>query len=258
MQLRVLGSSDAFNGAGRCHASYLLSGDGVPPVAIDFGATGLLALHRDGLSGRDIAAVLITHLHGDHFGGLPFLLLDGMYNDRRTSPLELVGAVGLEERVQALFTAFYSDVAKHDRPFATRYRELPPGEGADVVGLDVQTFAALHMDPPEHPLCLRVTTPSGKVIAFSGDTEPCDGLFAAARGADLLVAECTGLRPPCGRHCTWEDMSEILRGVVRAGARRVLLSHLGADVRGAIDRLRGEAPPDVELLFADDGMVIDI
>jgi len=258
MQLRGLGSSDAFNGAGRCHASYLLAGDGVPPVAVDFGATGLLALHRDQLSGKDIAAVLVTHLHGDHFGGLPFLLLDGMYNDRRTTPLELVGAVGLEARVQALFAAFYSDVAKHDRPFETRYRELPPGEGTNVCGLAVQTFAALHMDPPEHPLCLRLTTPSGKVIAFSGDTEPCDGLYAAAKDADLLVAECTGLRPPCGRHCTWEDMTTIFQGVMRAGAKRVLLSHLGADVRAETERLRAECPPGIELLFADDGMVIDV
>src|SRR5262245_58707070 len=108
MRLRVLGSSDAFNGAGRCHASYLVDADGVPPVAIDFGATGLLALRHQNVSGRDIAAVLVTHLHGDHFGGLPFLLLDGMYHEVRTTPLELVGAVGLEARVQALFAAFYS------------------------------------------------------------------------------------------------------------------------------------------------------
>ena len=70
MRLRVLGSSDAFNSAGRCHASYLLEGGGSAPVAVDFGATGLFALHQQGLSAKDIAAVLVTHLHGDHFGGL--------------------------------------------------------------------------------------------------------------------------------------------------------------------------------------------
>lgn len=258
MRLRVLGSSDAFNGAGRCHASYLVDDDGVPPVAVDFGATGLLALRHQNVSGRDIAAVLVTHLHGDHFGGLPFLLLDGMYHEVRTTPLELVGAVGLEARVQALFAAFYSDVADRPRPFETRYRELPPGESAVVAGLRVQTFAALHMDPPEHPLCLRLTAPSGKVIAFSGDTEPCEGLFAAAQGADLLVAECTGLRPPCGRHCSWQDWGTMFQAVLRAGAKKILLSHLGADVRGEIESLKAQCPPGIDLAFADDGLVVEV
>lgn len=258
MRVRVLGSSDAFNSSGRCHASYLVEGAGASPVAIDFGATGLLALRKVGVSARDIAAVIVTHLHGDHFGGLPFLLLDGMYYEPRSSALELVGAVGLEARVQALFRAFYSDVADRARPFETRYRELPPGEGAYVAGLRVETFPALHMDPPEFPLCLRITGPDGKVIAFSGDTEPCDGLFQSAAGADLLIAECTGLRPPCGRHCTWEDWRTMFDAVLSAGSKRVVLSHLGADVRARADELMAQCPPGIELIFADDGMTIDV
>ncbi|MFO0748418.1 MAG: MBL fold metallo-hydrolase [Myxococcota bacterium] len=258
MRLRVLGSSDAFNGAGRCHASYLLESEGLAPVVVDFGATGLLALRLQGLPAKDIGAVIVTHLHGDHFGGLPFLLLDGMYNEVRSRPLELVGAVGLEARVQALFQAFYSDVADRPRHFETVYRELAPGADVMVAGLRVETFAADHMDPPDQPLCLRVTTPNGKVVAFSGDTEPCEGLYAAAKGADLLVAECTGLRPPCGRHCSWVDWQTMFAAVLRAGPRRILMSHLGTDVRAARERLSLECPPEVTLTFADDGLVVDV
>jgi ribonuclease BN (tRNA processing enzyme) len=230
----------------------------VPPVAIDFGATGLLALRQAGISGRDVAAVLVTHLHGDHFGGLPFLLLDGMYHEVRKAPLDLVGAVGLEARVQDLFRAFYSDVADRPRPFETRVRELPPGQSVTVAGLRVETFAALHMDPPEHPLCLRLTCPDGKVIAFSGDTEPCEGLIEAAAGADLLVAECTGMAPPCGRHCSWQDWDGLFEAVVRAGAKRVVLSHLGNDVRARAAELTAQCPPSVHLAFADDGMTFEV
>ncbi len=258
MYLRVLGSSDAFNGAGRCHAMYLLEAD--DPVvdrrriAIDFGATGLYALHREQISACELDAVLITHLHGDHFGGLPFLLLDGMYNDIRRAPLVIAGPRGLGGRLDTLFEALYVDVSQRPRPFETRLSELIPGDVIDLAGVHVEAFAAAHMDPPEQPLCLRVTLPSGRVVAFSGDTEPCEGLFAAARGADLLVAECTGLQPPCGRHTTWNDWRRLFGEVVaRAGVRRVILSHLGADVRAATDVLRAECPPGVELAFADDG-----
>ena len=83
----------------------------------------------------------------------------------------------------------------------------------------------------------------------------CDGLRDAARGVDLLVAECTGMRPPSGKHCTWADWTAELPTI---GARRVLLTHLGAEVRQAIDRLLAEAPAGPELAFADDGLVLDV
>jgi ribonuclease BN (tRNA processing enzyme) len=253
MELTVLGSSDAFNGGGRMHASYLLRDGSAGPLAIDFGVTGLLALRRADLRGSELRGVLITHLHGDHFGGLPFLLLDGMYHDVRTAPLDLVGATGLGARLDALFGALYVDVAHRPRPFETRLAEMLPGDAREVCGFKVEAFAASHMDPPDIPLCFRVTGPSGRVVAFSGDTEPCDGLFAAATGADLLVAECSGLRPPCGRHITWVEWRELF---AKSPSRRILLSHLSREVRASAEQLRAEAPADLELIFAEDGLVV--
>lgn len=261
MKLTVLGSSDAFNGGGRCHSAYVLQADAeAPRIAIDFGATTLYALRKVGLSARDLDAVLITHLHGDHFGGLPFMLLDGMYHDVRQSPLTLVGAVGLESRLAALFNALYVDVWQRPRPFETHLSELRPGESREVHGLLVEAFAADHMDPPDIPLCFRVTDPqSGKVVAFSGDTEPCEGFLAAARDADLLVAECSGLRPPCGRHITWDDWRALLSDAIpQTGCRRILLSHLSREVRAGASALLSEVPPGLELLFADDGLTLEV
>jgi len=261
MKLHVLGSADAFNSGARCHASYLVHGDGLPTVAVDFGATTLLALRKAGVSAETLDAVFITHLHGDHFGGLPFLILDAMFYDRRERPLTLIGPIGFTVRFEQLFKALYVDIWERERPFETHLVEMSPGDKMEMGGLSVTAFAASHMDPPDVPLCFRMSSvgPSARTITFSGDTEPCPGLTAAATGADLLVAECSGLAPPCGRHITWQDWQALFVVMaVESGVKKIVLSHLGRDVRDHLAELQAAAPPDVTLIFADDDQHFDV
>ena len=65
-----------------------------------------------------------------------------------------------------------------------------------------------------------------------------------------MVAECTVLSPPAGRHTTWEDWSN---NFDRVEAKQLLLTHLGSDVRARINDL--EAPARLRLRFAEDGMM---
>jgi ribonuclease BN (tRNA processing enzyme) len=254
-RLTVVGSSDAFNAAGRSHSCYLLDGDGFETIMVDFGATALRSLRSLERDPTAIGAWLITHLHGDHIGGFPFLLIDAMFNAVRTSTLEVLGPAGVEKRVMDLFEVAYGDVIERERPYELSFRELLPGGDTALCGTTVNGFAAEHMDPPEQPLCLRVDLPSGQSVAFSGDTAMCDGLLEAAAGVDLLVAECSALAPPCGRHCSWEDWLEVLPKLT---AKRVLLTHMNAAVRSSVDRLLSEAPDGVDLLFADDGLELEL
>ena len=95
LQLQVLGCGDAFSSGGRLHTCFLLQngtgGGALPPTLLDCGATSLAAMKGRGIEPATIRAILITHLHGDHFGGLPFLLADAHYRARRTEPLTLAG-----------------------------------------------------------------------------------------------------------------------------------------------------------------------
>ena len=254
MRLTVMGSSDAFNSGGRGSSCYWVEGSGWGPVMIDFGPTAMCALQGRGRDPRDLRAIVVTHLHGDHIGGLPFLVLDGMFNRERTTPLDIIGPIGSSDRIETICHAAYTEIEGREKPYELRVKELAPGATADVARVTIETWAAMHMDPPDQPLCLRLTSPSGKVVAFSGDTEVCDGLFEAIRGADLAVVECTGVDPPIGRHCTWEDWRVELP---RTGAKRVLLTHANEDMRARWPELRKDMPAGMDVDLADDGMVID-
>lgn len=255
MQLTVIGSSDAFNSAGRAHSCYWLSGAGAGELMVDFGATALHALKRHGKDPRTLAGIAITHLHGDHVGGFPFLFIDGMFNQIRDSPLAILGPSGTTEKLETIYRVAYGDLADRPPPYGVTVRELLPGGEAELVGARVRGFAADHMDPPSQPLCLRISGAGGRTVAFSGDTAMCEGLFAAAAGADLLVAECTSMRQPAGRHCTWEEW---LPAFPKIGARRILLTHLNDEVRARKDELRALAPPGVSVDFAEDGLVLEV
>lgn len=256
VRVTVVGSSDAFNSEGRGHSCYLIEQSGGGPVMVDFGATSLLGLHRLGRRASELDAVVFTHLHGDHCAGVPFLLIDALFSDRRARPLHFFGPPGLESRLMGLLDLTYGrDIL--DRPGAPdlRFEEVRVGDRRDIEGLVLETYPASHIDAPDQSQCLRFRSPGGVVVAFSGDTEMCEGLLAAARGADLLVAECSGLEPPIGRHCTWLDWREVLP---RIDAHRVVLTHLGVEVRRAIPRLLAEAVPGPPHEFAEDGLVFEL
>lgn len=255
MRLTVVGSADAFNSVGRCHSCYLLEGTGFGPIMIDFGASALLGLRRLRRSPTEIRGFAITHVHGDHLGGFPFLLIDGMFNHRRRETLRVVGPVRCREKIDDYMEAAYAEVIPLPRPFELEVEEIAPGQEAELAGALIRGFPAVHMELPDRPLSLRVIAPDGRYVTFSGDTEMNDRLIEAADGAELFVTECTGMRPPIGRHCSWEEWTEVLP---KLGAKRVLFSHLDEDVRENAADLVKNAPVGPPIQFADDGLVIDL
>jgi ribonuclease BN (tRNA processing enzyme) len=238
------GSGDAFGSGGRYQACIHLRGDDGPAVLLDCGATSLSALKTLGLDPAGVGTVLISHLHGDHFGGLPFLILDGQFS-RRTAPLTIAGPRGTGVRLEQLMEAMYPGSAGVARRFRTEVVELTPGGTTTLPGLTVTAWEVNH--PSGAPaLALRVTL-GGKVIAYTGDTAWTSDLATAAAGADLLIAEAYYYDKPIPYHLRHADLAGHRRELT---SRRIVLTHLSADMLGPTRE------PDFET--AHDGLVIQL
>lgn len=244
VRVTILGSGDAFGSGGRLNSAYLVEAPGVT-FLVDAGPTVLQGLKSAGRDTGTIDFVLLTHLHGDHFGGVPFLFMEWRWCNPRTRPFAVYGPPGVQTRVEALFAALYEQSAKEGPPFPLRYGELTPGPACDVEQkIRVQAIQVPHA--PEL-LCLgyRIEV-AGKVLLFSGDTMWSDALMQQARGADLFLCDCSNYETK-EFHLSYP---QIAAHASQLGARRLVLTHLGHEPLRRLSELTLEC--------ARDGMTIDL
>ncbi|MFI5400363.1 MAG: MBL fold metallo-hydrolase [SAR324 cluster bacterium] len=243
-QIRFLGSGDAFGSGGRFQTCIAFSGGG-QRVLIDCGASSLIAMKRFGVDPNSIAAVLLTHLHGDHFGGLPFFILDAQLYAKRTAPLLVGGPPGTPERLSAAMEALFPGSSHVRRAFEVRHVEWRPGPPVPAGPATVQAFPAVHASGAP-PFSLRVEM-AGRTVAYSGDTEWSAALPEVCRGADLFVCECLTAGKAVKFHLDYDTLrahAEELK------PKRMVLTHVGPEVLARRDTLAWET--------ADDGQAIEL
>jgi ribonuclease BN (tRNA processing enzyme) len=247
MRLTIIGCGDAFGAGGRLQTSFhLRSGGGT--YLIDCGVSTLIGMNRLGLKTGEIDAVFISHLHGDHFGGLSWLLIDGLYVSKRDRPLLITGPKGIEARFTAATEALYPGMTTAPRPFALDFIEYQEVERFEVAGVGITPFEVRHPSgAPPYALRLQV---DGKVIAFTGDTGWTENLYQAANGADLLISECFQYDLKLEIHL---DFKTIDANYARLGAKRVLLTHMGEAMLAHTDQVDAS-----RYLLAEDGMILDL
>src|SRR5579884_3707047 len=242
--LRFLGCGDAFAAGGRFQTSFYLEG-GNEPMLVDCGATALVALKRLGIDSSSIGLVALSHLHGDHFGGLPWLVLDGQLRAGRTRPLVIAGPERTEERFTQAFEVLYPGAQEGGWDFEVQVVELREREPCELGAAVITTFPVIHA-PGTFPHALRIEY-GGRVVAFSGDTEWTDVLLEVADGADLFVCECQAYERHVPGHIDYRTLSAKR---AELGCRRLVVNHLGDDMLARVGELDVEA--------AEDGMVIEL
>ncbi len=247
MRLTIIGCGDAFGAGGRLQTSFHVR-SAPSTFLIDCGTSTLIGMRRLGLEPNDIDAVFVTHLHGDHFGGLPWFLIDGQYVSKRTRPLVVTGPRGIEARYLTAAEALYPGATTNNPGFDLVFREYEEQKPLDVSGVTVIPFEVRHPSGAP-PYALRFML-EGKVVAFTGDTGWVEVLCNVARGADLFISECFQFDLTLPIHL---DYATIDANYARLNAKRVLLTHMGEvmlSATGNVDRSR--------YLIAQDGMTLDL
>jgi len=179
VKVRFLGSGDAFGSGGRFQTCIHLESAG-SQLLVDCGTSSLIAMRRFGVDPLALDAVILSHLHGDHFGGVPFLILDGQFR-RRTRPLVVAGPPGVEARVREAMEVLFPGSSRVERRFEIRFVELTD-RGAFALGpVSITAYEVVHASGAP-PFALRITA-HGKTVGYSGDTEWTESLIDAARGA---------------------------------------------------------------------------
>ena len=244
MNVQFLGSGDAFGSGGRFNTCIRVATAG-GAFLVDCGASSLVALRKFGIDPNGIHTVFVSHLHGDHFGGLPFLLLDAQFYSRRSAPLTLVGPSGFRERLLQAMELFFPGSSGVRRKFATEIIEIGAGTTAAINGIDVTAYLVEHACGAP-PLALRFCCEK-KVIAYTGDTEWTETLLELGRDADLLIAEALFFTRKVKYHL---DYATLKVNLARIGAKRVVLTHMGPEML----EHRADVPEEV----AEDGKIIQL
>lgn len=245
-EVLFIGTSDAFGAGGRRQSAILLRGPRGSAL-VDCGGTTTTGLAELGVARDEIDAILVSHFHGDHFSGIPLLLLACLYEDSRARPLAIAGPPGVEARVHELAVAMGHPIEGRPWTFPLRFRELWPDRPTEVGPVIARAFDTVH-NPDASPQGYVLETGRERVV-YSGDTGWFEALPRHARGANLFVCECTFHRPLAGfdYHLSHEELAARRD---EFDCDRMILTHLGEDMAGRRGRCAFET--------ADDGLKLEI
>lgn len=245
LTLEFVGSGDAFGSGGRFHSCTLLR-SAAAMALVDCGASAPVALQKRGISPAEIGTIVLTHLHGDHFGGVPFLLLDAAFNRPRHLRLTVAGPAGVEEAVLRVYDALFpGTVARVREQVPVRYVELEPLTPVALETFEVTAYPVSH---GSHVVSNALRISSGdRVAAFSSDTGWHPNVVEVSRNADVFVCECSGYGEAPPGHLSLDTLRAHAPEIT---ARRVVLNHMGPEMV----RHTSEAPWGC----AEDGMVVEV
>ena len=245
VNLTILGTGDAFSSGGRAQAGYLVESGG-KRFLLEAGPSLLTELKRNRVAAESIDVAVISHLHGDHFSGLPFLFLEYMWERPRRNPLIVAGPKNLEQRTWALMKTMFPGFELNKIHKKIKWVVLQPGAKVKIAGAKLSTIRSPHTKP-DISLSVKLEI-GGRTLVFSGDSGWNEGFVGFSKGADLLLCECTYYESD---HLRFHmNYPELRRNRSRFEVGRMILTHLGRET------LAREPEIDIEMGF--DGMKLEI
>jgi ribonuclease BN (tRNA processing enzyme) len=257
MKLLVLGSGTSVPHPHRAAPAFWLETD-CGTLLLDCGADTPHRMAEEGLDWPNVDAIWISHLHLDHCGGLaPFLFGTkwAPQTQSRRKPLTIYSCDGVAGLLNAINDA--DNYRLFEQPFPIKVQEIaaselgPSTEFEIFPGLRAQTFSTPHTG---ESLAIRLTDKNGVSLVYTSDTSYSESVARFARGADLLIMECSfRADKPTAKHL---ELSEAMRLAHLAAPRKLLLNHFYQEW-DAID-IEAEARSlwDGDVVAAQDGSVL--
>jgi ribonuclease BN (tRNA processing enzyme) len=214
-KITVIGSGNAFNTNGRGAPAFLVENEHCR-FLLDCGPNILLKaeMHRIDLRGLD--AVFLTHFHGDHAVGIPFLLIFMKYIERRKEPFTIIGPEGLKEWVNYSVELCYPEITF---PFIVYYDELRKNEKTSMFYMDIECVPIEHKD---ESIGYRFGY-SNRTIAFSGDSKWHPSLKRLTDSTDLAFVECSSIKKLDADHVSVDDLQNSAENYLEKSKKTVLI-----------------------------------
>lgn len=243
VQLVFLGSGDAFGSGSRLQSCILIKAN-QNMILLECGASSMIALRKYQVDYDNIRLVLVSNLHGDHFGGIPYFIWDAQLNRKRNNPLVIAGPRGIKEKYPQLMESTFPGSEGMKTRFPLEIVELEANIQWIYEGITVIPFPVVHADNDPH-LAFRISM-GEKDLAYSGDTGWTESLVSAASGADLFIAESYFYATKLKYHL---DYQTLIANQNRLNAKSLVITHMSEDM---LDRLH-----DVVCDYAEDGKILE-
>lgn len=232
----VLGSGNAFHVDGRGHAGFLLDGK----ILLDCGPTVLLKSYQLGVDLSSVDLVLVTHFHGDHFGGLPYLLMHYKYVLKRQKPVFIAGYKGIKETFFKYIDLLFPGL---EFPFPVEFVELQKNSVWNFQEYRISAYPVTHN---EESIGYRIEDKNHS-LAFSGDTLWDENVFVLMEGVDTGILEVSYLHRQ--ENASHVSLEEVLGERNRLKVKRLYFSHLDDAVFAEIKKLQQQYPDFGEPLY---------
>lgn len=224
LRLTFIGTGNAFAPGGLCWNGFVAN----ERVLFEAPPSALMALQKLAIDPNTLETVLLSHHHGDHFMGLPFLVLYWKYRGR-TAPVTIVGPPETEAIARQMTERVYPSL--FDVPFDIQWVEAAAGKAITLPGMRIEPVEVKH-DVKLNLNLGYLCEMGGKRLGYTGDSAVCDGVFDLARASDVLVSECASRDEVNEIHMNLVHDMPKLRAAMRADANLVL-THLEPDVDSA-------------------------
>lgn len=222
MEITCLGSGDAFS-YDKNRNCFLVNDE----ILLDCPPEILKEIYGANEDPSLIETVFLSHLHADHYFGLPFLFLEYLFKNPKEK-LQIIGPKNTRKTIKKCWRFAYSDPREFlNRKINIQYKEVEPGKNYDLGDISFGVYRMKHTGKLGEVIALGYKInfkKENRTIAYTGDTTYTENIYKLAKGVDLLIIDCSYPKDTNVSHIGFKKVKEIREKLPKS--TDLILSHL--------------------------------